>query len=215
MSEANKLEAPEAKKINFSKSDGFIPVVVQDYISGVVLMIGVQDLAAYQETLKGGDVVFYSRTKKRLWKKGETSGATLKVKSISLDCDGDALLIQATPSGPTCHTGEKSCFGEAALMSNFLYQLEKIIAGRVEDIDQNVQSSYVRDLVSSGISRVAQKIGEEGVESAIATLVEDKNKLKEEVADLFFHTMIALNQREVKLDEIIECLYGRNSETLK
>lgn len=192
--------------IDFAKNEGLVPVIVQDYLNMQVLMLGYMNQEAYETTLRDGRVSFYSRSKKRLWQKGETSGNFLLVKNIRLDCDQDTLLIQAEAMGPTCHTGSRTCFREET-PKGFLYELEKTISRR---IDQNTEKSYTNKLFKQGINKVAQKVGEEAVELVIEAMRDQEELLKNEAADLLYHLLILLKAKGIKLEDIEGILKSRS-----
>ena len=196
-------------QIDFSKSpDGLIPAVVQDASSKQVLMVGWMNEAALTETRRTNEVVFFSRSKNRLWKKGETSGNILRVRAIAADCDADTVLIQADPAGPTCHTGSFSCFGNRELDGiGFLQELERTIDVRLKS---GAEGSYVAKLASQGIGRMAQKVGEEGVETALAAVSQEDSKFISEGADLLFHLMVLLRAKGFSLSSLAEELRGRS-----
>lgn len=162
-------------QLDWEKVDNLMPVIIQNAISGDVLMLGYMDKKALDVTLESGNVTFYSRTKQRLWTKGETSGNFLKLVNIYPDCDNDTLLILANPIGPTCHNGTESCFAPAQSQWGFLYELENILRERK---NASPDSSYTARLYASGTKRIAQKVGEEGVETALAATVNDREELK-------------------------------------
>ncbi len=191
--------------IDFNKSNGLVPVIIQNATNSQVLMLGYMNEEAYNATNNTGQVTFFSRSKNRIWMKGETSGNTLEVQSIALDCDKDTLLIQAIPNGATCHTGATSCFKEET-SKGFLYELEKTIDDRISEDDTN---SYTNQLVKRGINKVAQKVGEEAVEVVIEAKDSNDELFKEEVADLLYHTLILLKVKNVKLSEIEDVLKTR------
>lgn len=195
--------------LDFDKMDGLLPVVIQDSVSNKVLMLGFMNKEAYEKTVKENRVTFYSRTKKRLWTKGETSGNFLEVKEITADCDNDSLLIRAEPSGPVCHTGEATCFksAQAERDVNFLLKLEDIIKNRKLNPHE---SSYTTQLFTSGLNRIAQKVGEEAVELVIASKDADNLKVLEEAADLLFHYMVLLEERGTSIKEVVQILEMRN-----
>jgi phosphoribosyl-AMP cyclohydrolase / phosphoribosyl-ATP pyrophosphohydrolase len=195
-------------KLNFDKGNGLIPAVVQDDRTGKVLMVGYMDKAALKMTRKDGRVTFYSRSKQRLWIKGETSGNYLSCREILPDCDGDTLLIKAVPSGPACHKGWDTCFKEKnENMPNFLFELEKII----KDRQQHPQTgSYTTNLFEQGLSRIAQKVGEEAVETVLAAVSRQNEQLKEEVSDLLYHLLVLLAARKISLEQILVTLTGRH-----
>lgn len=190
--------------LDFAKQGGLLPAIVQDARSHRVLMLGYMDRAALEATLVQGRVTFFSRSKGRLWMKGESSGDVLELVSIETDCDGDALLVQAIPHGPTCHLKRTSCFAQAP--GSVLGELEAIVAQRARE---RPQGSYTTTLFEAGPKRIAQKIGEEGVETALALLAETDEALLGEVADLFFHTLVGLQARGLSLAEVGRVLEKR------
>lgn len=192
--------------IDFSKTDGLVPVVIQDNQTLEVLMLGYMDQEAYDKTVKENIVTFFSRSKNRLWKKGETSNNFLHVVSIHLDCDNDTLLIKVKADGPTCHTGNRSCFN-TDYNQNFILQLEQIIADRYEN---PVEGSYVNRLRNKGLNKIAQKVGEEGVETVIAALAETETDLINESSDLIFHLLVLLREKGLTLDTIAKNLAERH-----
>jgi len=200
--------------LDFAKSGGLLPVIIQDNTSGQVLMLGYMNEEALQKTQQEQVVTFFSRTKNRLWTKGETSGNFLSVVSIQEDCDQDTLLIKVNPQGPTCHTGAVSCFSEqkenyasAQGSATFLEYLERLI----EDRKQNPhQSSYTNSLFEKGILKIAQKVGEEAVETVIDAVAGKKETLKGEAADLLYHLLVLLNASDLKLSDIIGVLEERH-----
>lgn len=198
----------EPNQVDFSKGDGLVPAIVQDASSARVLMLGFMDREALAHTCSTGMVTFWSRTKQRLWTKGETSGHTLDVVAISLDCDADTLLVLARPNGPTCHRGCESCFdpGETPLHSE-LARLDAVIAQRLRD---RPAGSYTTKLAEGGIRRVAQKVGEEGVESALAAVAQDEDALVSEAADLVFHLGVALQMRGRSFVDVMRRLRERH-----
>ena len=191
--------------IDFNKSNGLVPVIIQNATNSQVLMLGYMNEEAYDLTNKTGKVTFFSRSKNRIWMKGETSGNTLEVQSIALDCDNDTILIKAIPNGPTCHTGTTSCFKEET-SKGFLYELEKTISDRISEDDPD---SYTNQLVKRGINKVAQKVGEEAVEVVIEAKDSNDELFKEEVSDLLYHTLILLKVKNIKLSEIEDVLKAR------
>lgn len=193
-------------RIDFKKGNGLVPVVIQNKWTLQVLMLGYMNQEAYLKTKSEGIVTFYSRTKQRLWTKGETSGHVLKVEEISLDCDQDTLLITVTPKGPTCHTGTKSCFNTHS-SKGFLYALESTIE---EKIESNDNSSYTNALYKRGINKVAQKVGEEAVELVIEAKDNNMDLFKNEAADLMYHYLILLKAKGVKLEDIESVLEDRS-----
>lgn len=196
-------------ELNFDKNTGLIPAVIQDSITKQVLMLGYMNQQALEATRKSGKVTFYSRSKQRLWTKGETSGNFLKLDSFQADCDGDTLLIQAQPLGPTCHLGTDTCFGSENTENGiqFLQELQKIIGNRKMTAPEG---SYTASLFASGINRIAQKVGEEAIEVVIEAKESGTDKLKEETADLLFHLLVLLEQKEVPLAEVVDVLRERH-----
>ncbi|MGX5689345.1 bifunctional phosphoribosyl-AMP cyclohydrolase/phosphoribosyl-ATP diphosphatase HisIE [Arcticibacter tournemirensis] len=193
-------------EIDFNKGDGLVPVVIQDEQTLEVLMLGYMNDEAFRKTSQEGRVTFFSRSKNRLWTKGEESGNYLNVKSIHHDCDNDTLLIKVNPIGPTCHTGSRSCFS-TDLNQNFLFKLEQIIADRYEN---PLEGSYVNSLHKKGINRIAQKVGEEGVETVVAALNQTEEDLINESSDLFFHLLVLLREKNISLKTIAENLENRH-----
>lgn len=191
--------------IDFSKTNGLVPVIIQDFASGQVLMLGYMNEEAYAKTKTESKVTFFSRSKNRLWTKGETSGNFLLVKEILIDCDEDTLLIKAEAMGPTCHTGSTTCFKEETA-KGFLYQLEQTIQKRVESGDEK---SYTRDLIQKGINKVAQKVGEEAIELIIEAKDSNDDLFKNEAADLLFHYLILLKAKGFSLEEVEQVLKMR------
>ncbi len=201
------LTDAQRAQLDFEKTDGLLPVVVQHAASGEVLMLGYMNGEALDKTQQTGNVTFYSRTKQRLWTKGETSGNFLNVVSITPDCDNDTLLVLANPIGPTCHKGTSSCFGDVHHQWHFLYQLEQLLAERKH---ADPASSYTAKLYASGTKRIAQKVGEEGVETALAATVNDREELTNEASDLMYHLLVLLQDQELNLGKVIENLRGRH-----
>jgi phosphoribosyl-AMP cyclohydrolase / phosphoribosyl-ATP pyrophosphohydrolase len=195
--------------IDFNKyTDGLVPTIVQDYKTNTVLMLGFMNQQAFDKTKAEGKVTFFSRSKQRLWTKGETSNHFLLVKNILVDCDNDTLLIKAEPQGPTCHTGAASCFNEANQSSDFLLQLERVITDRKNN---PTDSSYTASLFAKGINKIAQKVGEEAVELVIEAKDNNHDLFKGEAADLLFHYLILLQAKGFSLNDIIEVLKRRHS----
>lgn len=192
-------------KPDFNKTNGLIPVIIQDEVSLQVLMLGYMNQEAYEKTLSEKKVTFFSRSKNRLWTKGETSGNFLWVRDIKLDCDDDTLLILAKADGPTCHKGTVSCFNTQPA-KGFLYRLEETISER---IDQNIEGSYTNQLYRRGINKVAQKVGEEAVELVIEAKDDNDELFKNEAADLMYHYLILLKAKGFTLEEIEEVLKVR------
>ena len=198
----------EFMELNFSKNkDGLIPVIIQDNISKTVLMLGYMNDEAIRKTKKTGNVTFYSRTKKRLWTKGEESGNFLRLVNMKVDCDNDTILIYVKPEGPTCHLGTDSCWGEKNLSKfGYLSQLEEIIAERKKDDKKN---SYVASLFREGINKIAQKVGEEATETIIEAKDENKQLFLNESADLLFHYLILLQAKGFRLSDVEKVLLTR------
>ncbi len=195
--------------IDFNKyADGLVPAVVQDYNTQKVLMLGFMNEAALQQTMAAGKVTFYSRSKKRLWTKGEESGNFLLVKQVLPDCDNDTLLIKAHPLGPTCHTGADTCWSERNHSENFLFYLEDIIRLRKAGTDE---SSYVKKLFAKGINKIAQKVGEEAVELVIEAKDDNDHLFLDEAADLLFHYLLLLNAKGHNLQAVTDVLQKRHS----
>lgn len=195
-------------KIDFEKGAGLVPAIIQEARSGRVLMLGYMNKDALEKTFESGKVTFFSRSKQRLWMKGETSGNELSVVKIETDCDTDAILIAANPAGPTCHEGSQSCFGDAAPEGvGFLSYLEALIESRK---GADPSTSYTAKLLSGPLNKAAQKVGEEGVETALAVVSEDDAALKGEAADLLYHLIVVLAARDLKLDDVIDVLQQRH-----
>ncbi|MDD2564767.1 MAG: bifunctional phosphoribosyl-AMP cyclohydrolase/phosphoribosyl-ATP diphosphatase HisIE [Salinivirgaceae bacterium] len=194
--------------INFTKGDGLVPVVIQDNYTLQVLMVGYMNKEAFIKTKTENRVTFYSRSKNRLWTKGETSGNYLTVVDIQIDCDNDTLLIKAIPNGPTCHTGSTSCFKEETA-KGFVYSLQATINQRIEDDDKN---SYTNKLFRKGINKVAQKVGEEAVELVIEAKDNNTELFINEAADLLYHYLILLKAKNHTFEEIEDVLQKRNKK---
>lgn len=193
---------------DFSKQDGLIPVIIQDFYSLQVRMLGYMNEQAWEKTLEEKRVTFYSRSKQRLWTKGETSGNYLKVLDYKLDCDQDSLLILVEAIGGTCHKGTLSCFGEQS-NKGFIYNLEKTIKDRIESKNEN---SYTYKLYERGINKVAQKVGEEAVELVIESKDNNKNLFLNEAADLLYHYIILLYSKGVQIEDIEQILLSRHKK---
>jgi len=197
--------------VDFEKGGGLVPAIVQDADSGAVLMMAYMNREALEQTLARGRAVFFSRSKQRLWEKGETTGHTLDVVEIALDCDNDTLLVTAHPRGPACHNGTLTCFGDApraaATRISFLAKLEDVIAQRATE---KPEASYTARLLDKGVQRVAQKVGEEGVELALAGVGDTEQKVIEESADLLFHMLVLLRARGVTLAQVVRQLESRH-----
>ena len=196
----------DISQIDFDKSNGLVPVIVQDEQTLEVLMLGYMNAEAFDKTKAEGKVTFFSRSKNRLWTKGEESGNFLFVKSMHLDCDKDTILIKATPVGPTCHTGSRSCFN-TNFNQNFLFELEKIITDRYEN---PVEGSYINKMRSKGLNKIAQKVGEEGVETVIAALAETEEEFIGEASDLVFHLLFLLKEKGLSIQDIAKNLEKRH-----
>jgi phosphoribosyl-AMP cyclohydrolase / phosphoribosyl-ATP pyrophosphohydrolase len=195
-------------KVDFQKyADGLAPAVVQDYTTQKVLMLGFMNQEAFIKTEETGLVTFYSRSKKRLWTKGEESGHHLKVKQVLLDCDKDTLLIKAEPTGPVCHTGADTCWSERNHKDDFLYYLEDLIRLRRSGTDE---SSYVKKLSDKGINKIAQKVGEEAVELVIEAKDVNQALFLGEAADLLFHYLILLQAKNCSLSDVVNVLRQRH-----
>ena len=195
--------------INFSKyTDGLVPAIIQDYTTGKVLMLGFMNEEAFQKTHNEGTVTFFSRSKQRLWTKGETSGNFLRVKSMLADCDSDTILIKAEPTGPVCHTGADTCFNETNPGFS-LERLEAVITDRNNNPDEK---SYTASLFARGINKIAQKVGEEAVELVIESKDDDKEKFLGEAADLMFHYLVLLQAKGYKLADVIKVLTARHKK---
>jgi len=195
-------------KPDFTKSsDGLIPVIIQDNITNVVLMLGYMNQEAFDKTQQEKRVTFFSRSKNRLWTKGEESGNFLNVNSLLIDCDNDTILIKATPAGPTCHTGADTCFNEKNTSTNFLTELETIIRDRKNN---PTDKSYTASLFAKGINKIAQKVGEEAVEVVIEAKDNNDDLFKGEAADLLFHYLILLQAKNFTLSDIIGVLKSRH-----
>ncbi len=195
-------------KVDFAKyADGLAPAIIQDNRTGKVLMLGFMNEAALEKTTELQQVTFFSRTKNRLWTKGEESGNYLLLKDIKLDCDNDSLLIKVQPVGPVCHTGADTCWGESNKPANFIFELEKII----EDRKQNPsEDSYTSSLFAKGINKIAQKVGEEAVEIVIEAKDQNDDLFLGEAADLMFHYLILLQAKGFKLSDVEQVLVSRH-----
>jgi phosphoribosyl-ATP pyrophosphohydrolase/phosphoribosyl-AMP cyclohydrolase len=194
---------------DFEKGEGLIPTIIQDADTQKVLMLGYMNEEALQKTQQEGRVTFYSRSKQRLWTKGESSGNYLEVKDIRIDCDDDTLLIKVNPAGPVCHTGADTCFSEKNKGSAFLHQLESVIIDRKLNPDE---SSYTSSLFKKGINKIAQKVGEEAVEIVIEAKDDNKDLFLGEAADLLYHYLVLLAAKDIKLDEVLDLLKGRHQK---
>ena len=193
---------------DFAKGDGLVPAIVQHARTGEVLMLGYMDEAALAKTRETGLVTFFSRSKQRLWTKGETSGDTLALVDLKIDCDADTLLVRALPAGPTCHTGTTSCFGDDVVPAlGFLAELNALVASRHAE---RPEGSYTTKLFEGGIRRMAQKVGEEGVETALAAVAQGDEELLGESADLLYHLLVLLRARGLGLRDVLGVLEARH-----
>ncbi len=192
--------------IDFSKGNGLIPAVIQDYNTLQVLMTGFMNEEALKKTETEGRVTFFSRSKNRLWTKGETSGNYLIVKEITADCDKDTILVKVNPAGPVCHTGNKSCFG-MEVPKGFIYELENIVNQR---IDNDIKDSYTNKIFRKGINRIAQKVGEEAIELIIESKDDNNDLFINEAADLLYHFLILLKARNLSFTDVEEVLLSRH-----
>jgi len=188
-------------KLNFGKLNGLIPAVIQDASTSQVLMVGFMNRDAVAKTIEERRVTFWSRTRSRLWQKGETSGNTLTVASIAVDCDGDALLVKAHPAGPVCHSGTFTCFSEEKKEADIstIDKLEGIIRDRAKRLPGE---SYTASLLQQGTGRIAQKVGEEAVETVVAAMEKDRDALKEEAADLLYHLLVLLQDQGISVSDV-------------
>lgn len=197
-------------KIDFDKMNGLVPAIIQDAISGKVLMQGYMNEEALAKTQESKKVTFYSRSKERLWTKGETSGNFMELVSLAVDCDGDAILVKANPRGPVCHTGSDTCFDEVnTSKTGFIDQLRAIIKDRKNNPSDK---SYTTSLFAKGINKIAQKVGEEAVEIVIEAKDDNKDLFLGEAADLMFHYLILLEAKGYELDEVMEVLIARHKK---
>ncbi len=203
-----KIDISNTNALAWAKMDNLIPAIVQNAVTGKVLMQGYMNQDALDKTLATGHVTFFSRSKQRLWTKGEESGNTLNLHSITADCDQDSLLVLANPVGPTCHTGTESCwFDGQASDYTFIADLEQLIASRK---GADPSSSYTASLYNKGIKRIAQKVGEEGVETALAATVADLEELKNESADLMYHLLVLLQASGLSMQDVVGILRERH-----
>ncbi|EGR1152422.1 bifunctional phosphoribosyl-AMP cyclohydrolase/phosphoribosyl-ATP diphosphatase HisIE [Vibrio parahaemolyticus] len=199
-----------SERINWEKVDGLVPAIVQDFQSSQVLMMGYMNQDALAKTGETGQVTFFSRTKERLWTKGETSGNVLQLVNISLDCDNDTLLVRVNPIGPTCHTGTTTCWDSDAQEESqmvWLHQLEQLLAARKS---ADPDSSYTASLYARGTKRISQKVGEEGVEVALAATSGDKVELVCESADLIYHLLVLLQDQGLSMNDVVNKLKERH-----
>ncbi len=188
----------DSASLDWEKTNGLIPVIVQDNKTLEVLMLGYMNAEAFEKTQAEGKVTFFSRSKNRLWTKGEESGNFLFVKAIHIDCDNDTILVKASPVGPTCHTGSRSCF-KTNYNQNFIFELENIINDRYEN---PIEDSYINKMRQKGLNKIAQKVGEEGVETVIAALAETEEEFIGEASDLLFHLMFLLKEKGISIQDI-------------
>jgi phosphoribosyl-ATP pyrophosphohydrolase/phosphoribosyl-AMP cyclohydrolase len=196
-------------QLAWDKMNDLIPAIIQHHKTGAVLMQGYMSQASLSQSLENGKATFFSRSKQALWVKGETSGHFLNVKQVLTDCDQDSLLIACEPVGPSCHLGTESCFPEQNLtQQNFLSELEEVITSRR---DESPDNSYTAQLFSRGTTKIAQKVGEEGVEVALAAVAETKQDLLGECADLFYHTLVLLRDQNIDLKEVMAVLQQRHN----
>lgn len=195
-------------ELNFKKGKGLVPAIIQDARSDKVLMLGYMNKESYEISKKSGKVTFYSRTRKAIWTKGETSGNYLRIAEIKEDCDADTLLIRAYPDGPVCHTGDDTCFGdENPGFSRFLEELERIIRDRK---DNPKEGSYTNKLFEKGNAAIAQKVGEEATEVIIEAMRGRNDLLKEEISDLLYHLLVLMAENDIMLDDINLILRNRH-----
>ena len=206
------MRPSDPAELDWSKGGGLLPAIVQHAHSGTVLMLGYMNREAYERTVSTGFVTFYSRSRETLWQKGETSGHTLETIDVGMDCDRDTLLVRAVPNGPTCHLGTATCFDRresGQIMSGFLGALEQVIRSR---LTEQPTGSYVADLARSGRSRRAQKVGEEAVELALASVAGDREHTIDEAADLLFHVLVLLSAEDIALAEVVAALEARHQQ---
>ena len=197
-------------KLNFEKTSGLIPAIIQDTDTNKVLMLGYMNQEAFDKTQQEGKVTFYSRSRQTLWTKGETSGNFLLVRKILIDCDNDTILVKASPTGAICHTGQDTCFNETNQPNlSFLLELEQLIG---EHKKNPVEGSYTVKLFSEGIKKIAQKVGEEATEVVIDAVDGDNERLKEETADLVYHLIVLLTERGLSLGEVVKVLSERHKK---
>lgn len=199
----------DPNSVDFQKTDGLVPAIIQDHLSNKVLMLGYMNREALEQTLSDGKVTFFSRSKNRLWTKGESSNHFLHLVDIAVDCDQDTLLIKARPDGPTCHTGADTCWNEKNVSNDFLQQLENVIRQRR---DQPDDTSYTTSLFKRGINKIAQKVGEEAVELVIEAKDNNADLFLNEAADLLFHYLILLSAKGYELGDVVKILEGRNKK---
>jgi len=201
----------DPESVDWQKMDNLVPAIVQDGFDGQVLMQAYMNRAAMEKTLASGQVTFWSRSRKALWTKGETSGNHLELISIRPDCDGDCLLVMARPAGPVCHLGTATCFDQESICEPelaFLAQLERVISQRQLEMPEG---SYTTSLFESGVKRIAQKVGEEGVETALAAVAGDPDEIIDESADLVYHLLVLLRSKNIPLEDLVARLRKRHS----
>ncbi|WP_434929876.1 bifunctional phosphoribosyl-AMP cyclohydrolase/phosphoribosyl-ATP diphosphatase HisIE [Shewanella sp. HL-SH8] len=201
----------DSASLAWDKQDGLIPAVVQNHLTGKVLMLGYMNEAALEKTLSTNQVTFFSRSKQRLWTKGESSGNTLQLIAIDKDCDNDSLLVQVIPNGPTCHTGAESCWPDGNAHP-FIDNLTNVIISRK---GQSADSSYTASLFERGTKRIAQKVGEEGLETALAAVTNDKEELINEASDLMYHLIVLLEDQGLSMADINQNLLARHTKATK
>lgn len=200
---------PDWRQADWAKGGGLLPAIIQHVHTGQVLMLGYMNEEAAEVTVTSGKVTFYSRSKKRLWTKGETSGNHLTFCSAMLDCDRDAILVQAIPAGPVCHTGARTCFtDDLPATAGFLGHLDRIIQQRRAEMPDG---SYTTSLFAEGSARIAQKVGEEGVELALARMKDDREEIANESADLLYHMLVLLSDADMALADVMEVLRQRHA----
>ncbi|WP_373553768.1 bifunctional phosphoribosyl-AMP cyclohydrolase/phosphoribosyl-ATP diphosphatase HisIE [Haliscomenobacter sp.] len=199
----------DPNSVDFQKSGGLVPAIIQDHLSNKVLMLGYMNRAALDHTLAEGKVTFFSRSKERLWTKGESSNNFLHLIDIAVDCDQDSLLIKARPDGPTCHTGADTCWNEKNVSNDFLQQLENVIRQRRDHPDD---TSYTTSLFKRGINKIAQKVGEEAVELVIEAKDNNADLFLNEAADLMFHYLILLSAKGYELGDVVKILESRHKK---
>lgn len=199
----------DPNSVDFQKSGGLVPAIIQDHLSNKVLMLGYMNRAALDQTLAEGKVTFFSRSKERLWTKGESSNNFLHLIDITVDCDQDSLLIKARPDGPTCHTGADTCWNEKNVSNDFLQQLENVIRQRRDQPDDN---SYTTSLFKRGINKIAQKVGEEAVELVIEAKDDNADLFLNEASDLLFHYLILLSAKGYELGDVVKILESRHKK---
>jgi phosphoribosyl-AMP cyclohydrolase / phosphoribosyl-ATP pyrophosphohydrolase len=198
-----------AEEIDFSKQDGLVPCIVQDVTTQVVLMLGFMNIEAFNKTINENRITFYSRSKKRLWTKGETSGNYLELVDIQVDCDNDTLLAKVNPLGSVCHTGADTCFNEVNKNEWSIHALEKVIQERKQN---PIEGSYTNKLLNSGINKLAQKVGEEAVELVIESKDDNKELFLNEAADLMYHYLVLLTAKKYSLHDVEKILKNRHSK---